>query len=294
MKRATPFVLTLLLSLGPTLQGQNLQTQPAPTIPTLQSGTPVRLRLSETLSSYSVIVGQTIEFEVLDNVKVGEVTVIAKGALAWGTVSEAQSSRSLGRGGKMDINIDSVRLVDGERVALRAVRNTKGSGNVVAMAGAVATSIVFPPAVFFLFMHGEDTTIPEGMEITAYINGDVPLDIPKFTRPPAEPALMFTANGLPIRRAAVRETSNQTVAEEDPSVVVEFTSVPTGADITIDGNYVGSTPSSVAIATGEHTISVSKPDYRSYERTMTVAPGHPRVAAYLEVQKAKVSISHHQ
>jgi hypothetical protein len=33
----------------------------------------------------------------------------------------------------------------------------------------VATAIVFFPAVlFFLFMHGEDTTIPKGTEITAY------------------------------------------------------------------------------------------------------------------------------
>ena len=127
------------------------------------------------------------------------------------------------------------------------------------MAGLVATSIVFWPTVFFLFMHGEDSTIPEGTEITAYINGDVPLDIPKFMIPPAESTPLFTAKGLPIRRTAIRETPNQTVAEEDPLVMVDFTSVPTGADITIDGNYVGSTPSSIAIATGEHTIRLAKP-----------------------------------
>ena len=235
MKRATPFVLTLLLSMGSALQCQNLQIQPAPTVPTLQNGTPVRLRLSETLSSDSVTVGQTVGFEVLDIVKVGEVTVIAKGAPAWATVSEAQSSRSMGRGGKLNINIDSVRLADGEKVALRAVRNTKGGGHVGAMTGAmVATSLVFwPAAPLFLFIHGKNTTIPEGTEITAYINGDVQLDIPKFTRPLAEPAPMFTANGLPIRRAAVRETSNQTLAEEDPPVVVDFTSVPTGATVMV-------------------------------------------------------------
>jgi hypothetical protein len=41
----------------------------------------------------------------------------------------------------------------------------------------VATGIFFfPAAPLFLFMHGKDMTIPKGTEITAYVNGDVPLD----------------------------------------------------------------------------------------------------------------------
>lgn len=41
----------------------------------------------------------------------------------------------------------------------------------------VATAIVFfPAAPFFLFMHGKDTVIPKGTEITAYVNGQVKLD----------------------------------------------------------------------------------------------------------------------
>jgi hypothetical protein len=50
------------------------------------------------------------------------------------------------------------------------------------MTGAiVATSILFfPAAPLFLFMHGKDITIPKGTEITAYINGDAPLDPARF------------------------------------------------------------------------------------------------------------------
>jgi len=290
MKRVVPVVLTLLLSIGFGLRGQNLQTQPPPTVPTLQDGTPVRLRLNETLSSDSVTVGQTVGFEVLDNVKVGEITVIPKGGGAWATVSDVQSSRSMGRGGKLDINIDGVSLADGKKVALRAVRNTKGGGHVGAMTGAmVATSLVFWPATpLFLFIHGKDTTIPEGTEIVAYVNGDVPLDLRKFTHQVLESTLDIQAN----RRAAVGAASSQRV--EDPNVVVEFISIPTGADVSIDGNYVGSTPSSITVAAGEHTIRVAKPDYRPYQRIMTVVPGHPRVAATLEIQKSTGSPSHYQ
>jgi hypothetical protein len=40
--------------------------------------------------------------------------------------------------------------------------------------------VFFPAAPFFLFMHGKDTTIPKGTEITAYTNGEIKLDAAKF------------------------------------------------------------------------------------------------------------------
>ncbi|MCZ2149897.1 MAG: hypothetical protein LC126_19220 [Bryobacterales bacterium] len=41
----------------------------------------------------------------------------------------------------------------------------------------MATAIVFfPAAPFFLFMHGKDTVIPKGTEITAYVNGEITLE----------------------------------------------------------------------------------------------------------------------
>ena len=71
-----------------------------------------------------------------------------------------------------------MRLVNGEKVALRAVKDVKGGGHTGAMTGAmVATAIVvWPAAPFFLFMHGKDVTIPKGTEITAYVNGEIKLD----------------------------------------------------------------------------------------------------------------------
>src|SRR5271157_5764737 len=91
----------------------------------------------------------------------------------------------MARGGKLDIEIDYVKLADGEKAALRAVKETKGGGHTGAMTGAiVATSlIVWPAAPFFLFMHGKDVTIPKGTEITAYVNGVMPLDPAKFAAP---------------------------------------------------------------------------------------------------------------
>ena len=144
----------------------------------LEDGTPIKLRLSRTISSSDAQVNDKVDFDVLEEVKVGDIVVIPKGSVAWGTVTEAQSKRRMARGGKLDMNIDDVRLADGEKAALRAVKEVKGGGHTGAMtAGIVATSlIVWPAAPFFLFMHGKDVTIPKGTEITAYINGDLNLD----------------------------------------------------------------------------------------------------------------------
>jgi hypothetical protein len=123
----------------------------------------------------------------LDEVKIGETRVIARGATAIATVTKAESKKRMARGGKLDVNIHYVRLVNGDKVALRAVREGSGGGHTGAMVGGmVATSIVFfPAAPFFLFMHGKDVTIPKGTEITAYTNGEIKLDPARFTTAPS-------------------------------------------------------------------------------------------------------------
>src|SRR5713101_1750651 len=133
----------------------------------LEDGTPIKLVLSETISSADATAGQTVPFEVVEDVLVDGIVVVPKGGTAWATVTAAPPKRRMGRGGKLDLNIDKVRLVDGSKTRLSAVKNTKGGSHTGAMTGAiVATSlIVWPAAPFFLFMHGKDITIPKGTAI---------------------------------------------------------------------------------------------------------------------------------
>jgi hypothetical protein len=55
------------------------------------------------------------------------------------------------------------------------------------------------------------------------------------------------------------------------SVIVKST--PAGADIDVDGKYVGSTPSTVQLAPGDHDISIEKDGMTPWQRTMTVSAG---------------------
>jgi len=81
------------------------QTPPPSTPPAapkgfvLEDGTPVKLRTNRTISSGDSQVGDTLDFEVLEDVQVKGVVVIPKGGLAFATVTEAQAKRRMARGG---------------------------------------------------------------------------------------------------------------------------------------------------------------------------------------------------
>ena len=177
----------------------------------------------------------------------------------------------MGRSGKLNINIDSVQLASGEKVALRAVKGGNGGSHTGAMTGAmVATGILFfPTAPLFLFMHGKDINIPKGTEVTTYIAADTPLDKSKFIA--ATPGV----GREPTTAAAQQPPQAQgSVAGADPTAsAVVIKSDPEGADISIDGKYVGATQSKVMLLPGEHTIEIEKSGYKKWSRVMTVSAG---------------------
>jgi len=230
--------------------------------PVLEDGTPVKLRISQTVSSADAHVDDKVEFEVLEEVRVADILVIPKGGIAWGTITEAQPKRRMARGGKLEIVMDSVRLVDGQKAALRAVKNAKGGGHTGAMtAGIVATGLLFwPAAPFFLFMHGKDITIPKGAEVPTFVNGNFRLDAAKF-----------------------RPSTQEVRIAQQPGVAtsVAISSTPTGADIYVDAGFVGNTPSTLNIGAGAHSIVVKKNGFQDWTRQMSFSGGTVTLSAEL-------------
>ena len=62
----------------------------------LEDGSPVKLRINRTISSADVHAGDTVDFEVLEDISVNGTLVIPKGGLAFATVTEAQAKRQNG------------------------------------------------------------------------------------------------------------------------------------------------------------------------------------------------------
>ncbi|HEY2930879.1 MAG TPA: PEGA domain-containing protein [Acidobacteriota bacterium] len=237
-------------------------------------GTPVKLRLNRTLSSASAHVDEKVDFEVLEEIRSADVLVIPKGSIAWGTVTEAHPKRRMGRGGKLNVNIDAVQLATGEKAPLRAIKDNQGGGHVGSMTGAmVATGILFfPAAPLFLFMKGKDITVPKGTEITAYISGDS-----FMSQPQPKPAAAIVPTPAPALGPTPTPDANH--------ASITLKSTPEAAEITIGGKFFGSTPATIRLAPGDHMIIVAKTGFKSWEKTVSVtANSTMNVEAVLEKQ----------
>lgn len=58
-------------------------------------------------------------------------------------------------------------------------------------------------------------------------------------------------------------------------------STPSGADIEIDGKFVGSTPSSITVGAGDHDIVVKKNGFAAWARKISTSGGHVSINAEL-------------
>lgn len=70
------------------------------------------------------------------------------------------------------------------------------------------------------------------------------------------------------------------VAGAQASVTIEST--PPGADIAVDGGFVGDTPSTVSVAPGAHEITVSKKGFADWSRKLNVTGGSIHLDAELD------------
>lgn len=118
-------------------------------------------------------------------------------------------------------------------------------------------------------MHGKDISIPKGTEITAYVNGDMRLDIAKFK--PTEIAV-----------------NRSTESPGSQSAKVQLESTPSGADIEVDGSFVGNAPSDLQVTEGEHTILVRKTGFQDWKRKLRVNAGS-RVHLNAELERITAS-----
>jgi len=73
-------------------------------------------------------------------------------------------------------------------------------------------------------------------------------------------------------------------SEPAPASVAKLSvaSTPEGADVEVDGEFVGNTPSVLQLDPGAHRVSMTKPGYKSWEKKITLAPGDIKLTADLQ------------
>jgi hypothetical protein len=92
------------------------------------------------------------------------------------------------------------------------------------------------------------------------------------------PAATAPSTPVPATATPATPTASARPAQVAPSELAEkvkcnFTSTPAGAEITLDGKYVGSTPSEIELVTGTHAVVFSMPGFTQWKRELTVLPG---------------------
>jgi LssY C-terminus len=170
LRKMPAYILVAMLA-APSASAQKISTFPA-TI-TIPDGTPIELRLGENVSSSHGHAGDSLDFVVVRDLSIGGFTVIPAGTVASGTVTAVKNKRFLGLGGEVSLKLDSVPMINGDRVNLRARLDVKGRSHTKIMAVAmIATGLIFLPAApIFLLVRGHESTIVKSTEITAQIDG---------------------------------------------------------------------------------------------------------------------------
>ena len=230
----------------------------------LPEGTKVRVRLEQTITSATAEEGQVVELTAADAVKIGDTIVIPEGARATGTITEAREKRRMGRAGKLDFSIDRVKAIDNQWVPLRYTVNQK-SGESHAVSTGVLTAgdavVFWPAAPVFLLRKGKDITINKGVGFDVYTdtNHVVGTAAPAPGVPTAAPAASPAA-------------APATAVSPGGMATVSITSSIAGADIEVDGAFVGNTPTTLQMAGGQHHVVV-KSGAKTWQRTLQVNAG---------------------
>jgi len=148
----------------------------------LANNTPIRVRLSKTISSATAHVGDAVELEVVEDVTVDGVTVLPLGSKVSGVIAAAESKKRFGHGGRLAFSITSITLADGEQVKVRCYQEASGSSNTSADAVLPLSS-------------GKDVTIPKDVEFTALVDGEARLKREGFETPKTHPATSPATSG---------------------------------------------------------------------------------------------------
>ena len=88
----------------------------------------------------------------------------------------------------------------------------------------------------------------------------------------------WTEHGAAIRAASAPAPEKPVptappVAAPASKAKLQVESTPPGADIEVDGSFVGNTPSELQVAEGDHLVVIRKPGFKNWERKLKAAAG---------------------
>src|SRR5947208_15202302 len=155
---------------------------------------------------------------------------------------------------RLEVAEDVCVLADGTKALLRGTNESQGEK--VPADEAKSRHLTFmPSAPPYPVVNGRDLIIPKGTAVTAYISGDLLLDESRFVS--RKPSADNAEAAVPIIAA--------TPVPSQPTELNIF-SEPFGAEIDLDGAFIGNTPFRVIVPSGQHLISLRLAGYGPWKK----------------------------
>jgi PEGA domain len=126
----------------------------------------------------------------------------------------------------------------------------------------------------------------EHVEVTGWERPSLNTSSDIFGRTGSPSSVTFVVTSIRTiekRCTATGEAGASPVAAPDSGTQLRISSTPSDADIEIDGNFVGNTPSTVGVVAGQHQLVVKKSGYKPWEKKI-VSSGQVKVDAVLEAE----------
>lgn len=139
----------------------------------LNAGTMIPLESISSISSENLTAGQTIDFKVRTDVKVGDKVVIAAGSLAKAQVSIVKQPKAIGKEGFVELQIKSVQTVDGKTVSLSSGNITKSGDDKAGLSIVLGIFV----CILFLLIKGKNAEIPAGYQVDAVVSSNVTVNV---------------------------------------------------------------------------------------------------------------------
>jgi len=231
----------------------------------LRDGQSVSLKLRNVITTDNVRKGDSIEFEVSEDVLVNGHVVIAKGATAHGKVVDVKGAfKPRAKDAEVVFQFLTVRAADKQDLPLRirSEKTKKGREEEIHEGSPIPGQISR--------VVGAD----KGKEYEVYVDGSFTINasdaiaVAPTAPAAAQPSAPVAAPAAPSAPASPLAATDVAMAPSS----VEFDSTPDGADIVIDGNLVGNTPSRLRLTPGRHSIEIRMVGYRTWSQRMVVDP----------------------
>jgi len=141
--------------------GQAIYSPGKPVV--IPDGTEISAVTTETISSKTAQEDDPITFKVDQDVVIDGDIVIAKGTIIKGVVTNAKKSGFFGRGGELNVRVESTETIDKQKLKVRAAKGKEGENKTGA---TVALVVLFGPLGFL--KKGKNAEIKEGTQIKVY------------------------------------------------------------------------------------------------------------------------------